>query len=113
MFVTCYNDLLHVLLLLLYKFCSFEFYLSKNLEKFLSLMRGHLDIGWRYKPSTLWSHCVDQYTVDQLYSKKVICAVHSSTTVPPNSHAAGLSPCLNFFQMAFYTVVSSELDFFF
>lgn len=45
-----------------------------------------------------------------------MCAVHNTTVseqnVPPHIHAAGLSPCLNFFQMALYTVVSSELDVF-
>ncbi len=50
-----------------------------------------------------------------MHSKKVMCAVHSTTVseqnVPPHIHAAGLSPCLNFFQMALYTVVSLQLCF--
>ncbi len=49
-----------------------------------------------------------------MYSKNVMCAVHNTTVseqnVPTNIHAAGLSPCLHFFQMALYTVVSSQLD---
>ncbi len=41
-----------------------------------------------------------------------MCAVHNTTVseqnVPPHIHAAGLSPCLNFFKMVLYTVVSSQ-----
>ncbi len=48
-----------------------------------------------------------------MYSKKDMCAVHNTTVseqnVPPDIHAVRLSACLNFFQMALYTVVSSQL----